>query len=149
MAFDARTSNLLSVPQKELPDGPPSLPDGHYLGQVMKYEMGPTPWNSESESLFYHCQITGVGEDVTEESVAGINLLEFPLRPIAYEILPDRIWAIKALHKTMGLDQELTTDANIPEAVGKPVLMFIQSKPGKSGDGRIFSNIVSMVGVPS
>lgn len=144
MTVDPR--ELMSMPQDELPE-PKTLPAGHYYGQILRYEFGPTPWNADSTSLLYTCQITEPGEDVSADDIADIDLSSMSLRPVAYEIVPDRMNVIRKLHASMGLNTKNTTDENVVESVGKRVLMTVNAKPSnRAGDDRVYNNIVFMVG---
>lgn len=144
MTLDPR--ELMSMPQAELPE-PKALPAGHYYGQILRYEFNQTPWNTDTTSLLYTCQITEPGEDVPADEVADMDLSSISLRPVAYEIVPDRMHVIKKLHASMGLSSANSTDENVVESIGKRVLMTVNAKPSnRAGDERVYNNIVFMVG---
>jgi hypothetical protein len=144
MSVDFR--ELLSRPKVEY-DKPPTLPEGHYLGRIIRHEFDRS---SEKQTPFvrYFIQPTAATEDVEEAELEGVNITEYELQ-VEFYITPKALYRLREFHVSLGFDENSNFDDDFSNTRGLPVLVTVVHGYSRKDREKKnpFANISEIVGL--
>jgi len=123
--------SLLSKPMDEI-ERPKPLPAGTYVGRIVKYDFAESQ-EKKTPYLRYTVQPEEVGDDVSPEDLAGVDMTKKQLRKDFY-LTNDAMYRLKEFLESCGIDVTgRSLGEAIPESRNARVLMGVVQRPSQDG----------------
>src|ERR1700735_317700 len=123
---------------------PKALPEGHYLGTILGFEFGKSR-NKGTDFIRVAMRIDGLGDDIDEVDVKGIDLSRRELRRDFF-ITPNSMYRLgDFLDAVLGAQPGKNADERLPDIKGTSVLMQVTQRPAENDPETVYNDVNTIV----